>query len=498
MNNRTKPPKSIREKNEGTGRGARGFRLTVETVAFAVLAVYLAGYLLSMLNKPRIAVETVAYGQIDVPTQYSGVIMRDETACYAEESGALYFSYAENEYVKKGSVVCVIKSGEDASSYEREIESINDSLLDRNALYENPARSEEINRLNAKMRSEINRAIPLFMSGQTREVYKFKNALQSDIDTRNEVLLSDSGSALSALFDRKSAFESRLGDATSSYAASTGGIVSYGVDGLESALSPENMMNVSREQTEDPPEITGTAGRQVEAGSPLFKIVNSNTWYLCTYLENELALDWDMGMSKFIYFNEGGSGKILMKITAIERKDDKTYVVFSSSKYLPDFINSRHVKFSLEEETYRGLKVPNMAITEKTALLIPSDYIYEWYGSYGVYVKDGSGLAFKRVNVLSMGKEESWVLQNFDSVKLGDTVYKSEDKRTTVGEEYKIENIKTAPGLYVANSGTAEFKQVSVLKRNEFYSVVERGAGVKSYDTIISDANAVNDNQIIR
>lgn len=476
----------------------------LELVIFIFIAVYLVGFTISSINKPKVTTEVVQFGQIDTPQQFVGVVVRDETITFAGRSGRAHFAYNENEYVKKDTLVCDIKDDENAEALEKEIEALNDNMITQEVLRDgNIAQSEEIKRLNAKIKTDVDAAIPSLLTGGN-DIAKVKYQVEKNINSRNQLILASIDSESSALAGQKDSAEKKLQDSSASYVSNSGGILSYAVDGLENVYTTANINELTMEQIQQAePQTIKTAGdKYVNAGDPIFKVVNSNVWYIAAYLDNEYVVDWEVGINKYLYLKEGErTYQLLMTIDHLAQQGDKTYVVFSSSRYMTDFIGERRIQFSLEDDSHNGLKVPNSALIEKTALEMPSKYIYEYRGSNGIYLPSGSGYAFQRVNVLSKGSEHALVLQEFHNIKLGDTVYANpSDEKTKGNPPFTISEIQTVQGLYVANSGTAEFKQVQVLAANEFYSIIQKGnaLGVKAYDNIITDATTVTDNQIIR
>ncbi len=52
-------------------------------------------------------------------------------------------------------------------------------------------------------------------------------------------------------------------------------------------------------------------------------------------------------------------------------------------------------------------------------------------------------------------------------------------------------------GAYSANRGTAEFKEVTIIKTIDEFVLIESNEKIKVYDNIILDSSQVTENQII-
>ena len=52
-------------------------------------------------------------------------------------------------------------------------------------------------------------------------------------------------------------------------------------------------------------------------------------------------------------------------------------------------------------------------------------------------------------------------------------------------------------GVYFANQGIAEFRQVTVIKTIDEFVLIKSGEELKAYDNIVLDAQSVTENQLI-
>lgn len=84
----------------------RGSHMMMPLLVFAIIALYLVGQIGSLAIKGSdIDVETVAYGTIDTPEVYTGLILREEYVVDSTRDGQPYYQYSQGDYVPKGAVV---------------------------------------------------------------------------------------------------------------------------------------------------------------------------------------------------------------------------------------------------------------------------------------------------------------------------------------------------------------------------------------------------------
>ena len=511
---------NIRQKNINTGiyskrpvkkvykkktrkKGHRAFM----GIMFTILFIYILGYFIVFLTKPHISVETVSYGTIDVPQVFSGIIIRDEKVFESPIDGQPVYAYSENEKIKINSSVCVIKKDDTTDIIEQKIEEIDKDILENQMQRSDLSIfKEDINRIENTIKETMDLYSYKFSDGSMAEVYSLRNRVDNQINMRNNIWLTENNTSVSELNDQKASYESQLAESMANVKSDVSGILSYSVDGMETTLSYDEPANVTEEQTKMNIDITQISKTQsVKTGSPLFKVVKSNLWYLTAYVPSEAATEWKAGSRKVMITTVGEEEvKINVVIDSVEQLDNEAKVVFKSSESLEKIINVRTLDFKIEDEIYEGLKVPNNAIVEKTLLKIPAECIRESNGERGVLKVSGEETKF--VSLIIAKEEEAnpetgegafaYILQDFQTLKLGDVLIKDTGENS---ENYTISEVETASGVYVVNSSVADFRVVNIIASNSEYSIVEAGSlyGLKVYDNIVSDAKNIQESDSV-
>ena len=450
------------------------------------------------INKPSVGVETVNYGSIDVPATLRGIIVRDEVVVESSMEGTPEYNYSENEKVAKNALVCTVKNTGTTQVIEDEIREIDKGILEiQKNRKDFSLFKEDIVRTEKNIENAIDSTLYKFINYNISDVYSLKNQVQTQINLRNQIWLAENTKSTAELSAERDQYESQLQVSQEAIRTNYSGIFSLKIDNFEEIVTPQVRKDISPEQIKmnvQPQYISKSL--DVSSGSPLFKIVKSNTWYVVSNVPNEVSASWKEGDYLDIYTTVDDEEKtVQVKIESMDIGDSSTYVVFVTSRNLIDFLELRTMYFSVKESVYSGFKVPNAAIVERTFLKIPKTFLSNSLDEQGVIKRTSSGDTFQRIKIANSDENYVYVLQDFDSLKIGDVI-------VGVGEEaqtYTIGEVATYKGVYVANSSIAEFTVIDILGQNSDYSIVnaESQFGIKVYDKIVSDAKSVQDEESV-
>ncbi|MEA5084226.1 MAG: HlyD family efflux transporter periplasmic adaptor subunit [Lachnospiraceae bacterium] len=485
---RTKGKKPRRKKNHRV----------LTTVVFSALFIYLIGFLLMFINKPSVGIETVNYGSIDVPATLRGIIVRDEIVVESSMDGTPEYNYSENEKVAKNALVCTVKNTGTTQVIEDEIKKIDKGILDiQKNRKDFSLFKEDIDRTEKNIETSIDSTLYKFINYNISDVYSLKNQIQTQINLRNQIWLAENTKSTAELSAERNQYESQLEVSQETVRTKYSGIFSLKIDNFEEIVTPQVRKDISAEQikmTVQPQYISKSLA--VSAGSPLFKIVKSNTWYVVSNVPNEVSATWKEGDYLDIYTTiEDEEKSVQVKIESMNIGDSTTYVVFVTDRNLIDFLELRTMYFSVKESVYSGFKVPNASIVERTFLKIPKTFLSNSLDEQGVIKRTSSGDTFQRIKIANSDENYVYVLQDFESLKIGDTIVGIGEGAQT----YTIGEVATYKGVYVANSSLAEFTVIDILGQNSDYAIVnaESQFGLKVYDKIVSDAKAVQNEESV-
>ncbi len=477
--------------------GNKGYKILTVAV-FTFLSIYLLGYLIAFISKPSISIETVSYGTINAPASLRGIIVREEMVVKSQIDGQPSYNYAENSRVAKNALVCTVKNGGAAALIEEEIKKIDKSIIEiQKKRKDFSIFREDIERVQKNIENIVDESIYKFGNSNISDMYSVKSRIEDQVKLRNQIWLAENSGSISNLAEEKLSYETRLSENKSYVKAEKSGLVSLKTDGFEDIVTYETVNDIAQEQIKmkvQPQYIS--KNMSVTAGSPLFKLVTSNTWRIVTYIPNETASKWKKGDYLNLYVNvEDEVKSVSVEIESMEERDSLTYTVFVTDKNIIDFLDFRTIDFKAEENIYEGFKIPNEAIVEKTFIKIPKDCVSSSLDDMAVIKRKADGDELIKIKVFKSDEENLYILQDFKELKIGDTIIPPGEN----SQAYILNQVETYKGVYVANSSVAEFTVVDILGSNSEYSVVSAQSryGLKIYDKIVSDARAVESEENI-
>lgn len=481
-------------------RKRKGSHMIMPLIVFAIVAIYLVGQIGNLMSKRSdIDVETVAYGTIDTPEIYKGLILREEYVVKSTRAGQPFYQYSQGDYVPKGAVVCTVKDTNSTDLLEGKLDQIDkDILKSQKTRTDLSAFSEDISRLEDNVTRTVDAYAGRGMKSNLSYMYTMKSQVTSFMSQRNEIWLTENVESLSQLTEEKNIYEQQLAQSQSALTASEAGVLCLSYDGLEETLNPDMAAEVTEKQIGDSKIEYISKAKGVQEGDPLFKIVESNKWYIVAYLPNTSTVGWEAKKTGKVLnmMTEEETYQINTFVEALEVGEKQTKVVFSSYEHMEEFMESRTVSFSLEGAVVEGLKIPNDAIVEKSLMKIPRTCLTESMGNTGVLLVSGEKTKFVDLTVVAGDTDAVYIEQDNGSLKLGDIVLQGTGEEAT---QVTLSELEPHAGVYVANSSTAKFVVIDIVEQNQEYAIVKAGniTGLQPYDTIVSDAKNIQEGQSI-
>ncbi len=470
---------------------------------FILCFVYIIGTSYNFLTKKLVNYDVLSYGTIDTPKSAQGIIIRSEKVYNTDASGVITYDVADNERVKKDTVVCSIKDEATVNRMQAALDDINDSIMKLQAEREDISiYSDDVNKSNATVKNIIDSSAMDYAQMDIGNVYELKSNIQKQLDARNQLLLSESSGELGDLVSQKKEQEELLNSNISRITAEESGIVSYYTDGMETELTPETMLSLSKNATTSFASSENSFKTSVRAGSPAFRLVTSNTWYVAAYIDSDYISDWEKGDTNHVIYAKDNAGKkhslpVVVQEISGDVKSKEKYVVLSVTKDILDFINVRNITFDIEN-TEMGFKIPNAAIAEETLLRIPTAYITD----DKVYKVTGSeeDPTVTEVSVSVSGSDDqtkmSFIPVQLGVINVGDTI-----KKQGSDETFAIADVLNTKGIYIVNTGIAEFKTIDLTNSisNNTHTILDptRNTNIYVYDRIMTDIKNVQKEDMV-
>ena len=231
------------------------------------------------------------------------------------------------------------------------------------------------------------------------------------------------------------------------------GFLVYQTDGYEGVtienLSGENMDSANLKIT--PLKITG----KVEAGTPVYKLITSDSWDLVMDVEKDILSGINEGDRIRVHFEDDDS--YTYGTTSFINNSGKTYLDLKLNDSAERFADQRFIAVELMLSKKTGLKIPNTAIVDKTFFKIPKDYFFKGNDSDDTGVlkqAEGNLSSFVSPTIYYETDDEYYI--DSESLDADDVLIKPDSKST-----YRVgSNTAKLKGVYNINKGYAVFKQI--------------------------------------
>ncbi len=493
-------PKSQPKKKETIRKPYKNYSTgIVAGIFFIVVISYLVVYVMNFFNKTSVPMIEVESGSIEAPVEMDAIIIRNERVYTSSAAGNVYFNYEDLDRVKKGVEICSLRNDEEAQSLENDISALNEEIISsQKRKTDTSIFQPEIQKNNKKIKDYLDNSLSNFAKGNISYVYTVKDTISREINVRNQKMLDVDKNNVKELMSRKSIKESTLSQSISSIAAEESGILAYTVDGLEETLNFETMEALSKEQVKAKVDYSAIkSNKTVSAEDKVFKIVESNEWYIAAYIPNKLMDGFEEGGTKNIYVkNSEAFVPMPAEVFKIDRGETDSYVLFKFTKDMLNFMDRRSLTIKVKEGVHTGMKIPIGAIYERTLLKIPTKFLY---GDESVVKKGAQENEKVSVKIIDKSMEDEgyvYVLQNVNTLKAADIIISAGE----APEEYTLSEIKTVKGVFKTNRGFAEFVEIKYegeLAESNGYVILEQELNTKLnvYDRIVSDTTTIEEGQ---
>ena len=326
-----------------------------------------------------------------------GVAVRNETVLDTTYSGVINYSYQDGEKVSKGNQIAEVYANEQSASAKYKI-----SLLEqeRTALTEAQAQAQSSTvHVDGVGNQVLNAAVELsnvIASNDFGELLAKENALISLVNKKQ--LLTDSGtdftSRIEAINAEISSLQSSLDPNTTVITAPLSGYFVGKVDGYETTLTPDTLDTLSVGQIE---EALANGNHSTE--NYVGKVLNDFEWYFATIIEKKDLSKFREGASLTVDFPFAGVSDIPFTVSSTREEGEQGIVILYCDYVTAGLTGLRGQTAQLNFSSYSGLLVNSRAVRFED-------------GEQGVYVKKGSQIKFRRLNVIFEGN--GYVISKID------------------------------------------------------------------------------------
>lgn len=447
------------------------YRQTGMILLFLAVLYVILNIILYLTKRPA-SIYEVPYGSTAeiLNDSFTGLVLRDETVYYANQSGYLSCYVREGARVSKQSTLYSIDEKGIVSSLLQSLSDENKAISDQDL---------------GEIKSMLSQFSGEFRPESFNEVYEFKYSLSG------KLLDSITSNALDQIKESLDASTFEV------YTAPQTGIVSFAIDGYEGIPGAEQVTN----KLIDPTDYKKTFARSnelVQAQSPIYKIVNGEIWTIVVPLTKEQAESYhDTTRVEIVFKKDNIRAAGTFRVV---KNDEGYFGAVTLNKYLQRYIGDRFVDISIIKDSAMGLKIPKSSVFTEEFYLIPMSFRYcedpatDQFG-FGLEVFNSNGttsVSFITPTVYYSTDEYCYVSKH--DIASGDVLC-IPDKQ----ERYQVNQVGTLQGVYQINSGYTAFKRIEILaEASEYYIVSDKTSnGLYVYDHILLEKHNFNEHDII-
>ena len=333
-------------------------RVFAVVLILALVFIY-AVYLVAKLVQNPTNTFMVTNGKISQEESDIGYIIREETVVKGQNyKNGMVKIKNEGEKVAKGdSVFRYYSSGEEELKNK-----IAELDVEIQSLMQNEKSSfpSDVKLLESQIEKELD---SIYGVNNAQKIQEYKKNINSYI-TKKAKISSPSNSRLKELLSQREEYENRLTSDSENVNAPESGIVSYRVDGLESALTTEDFTKFNKNFLQD---LKLKTGQTVASSEEVGKIINNYQCYIVFNSNTNEAKSSKVGDTIKIRVQNSDTVKASVENIINEDDESKTITVKIAND-VEKLIAYRKISFDIIWWDAEGFRIPNEAIKEENGL----------------------------------------------------------------------------------------------------------------------------------
>lgn len=463
-------------KNKKIVRYKKPLNINVGMIIFAVIFIYLSFSVYTYLRRDKVQFYEVTEGSIVNDRNYTGLIFREEVVHTAPQSGNINYYIREGKRAAAGSRIYSLDETGELGKFLEEHQNEAVTLSPENM---------------SDLKRKLNSFCLTYDDERFSSVYNEKVSLQAAVaEYMNFNVLETLEAQLEA-----------EGIRYQQIYAPQAGIVSYEVDSFD-GVSPTSVTAESFDRSGYQRNVIKSGGL-IEMGTPVYKMVTSETWQLVFPLTEE---DIEEFSEKETLRIRPASADFTIKgdYSRFRGSDGTEFGCLEFDRYMIQFVSDRFLDFEIITDEAQGLKIPVTSVTTKDFYTIPIEYLTrggdadsEEQGFYKeVYSETGeASIVFTPAEIYNstdtyyyVDKREDGPFRNGDYIVMPDS-----------NERFQIGPTAAMEGVYNINKGYVVFRLIETLAGNGEYYIVDKRTsyGLSVYDHIVLDASTVSEGQIV-
>lgn len=333
--------------------------LIILLITLAAILFY--GY--RYVNSP-IKTKTAKLEQLEEIITSDAFVIRNEAVYNAETSGTLYNYITDGARVAKNMQISTVYRGSVDEELIRELNNLDIKIEKLNRRIEqNSTFTKDNSSTENKIENVKNDIITAALNHDISKISEYKSTINYLSGG-----MEDSGvNEVNELIVQKDRMEAQLSGEKTDIYSTISGVFSQNVDGYETILTPESIMNY---RVGDFVQIAATEVRQrvsntVNAGEMVCKVVDNHNWYVMTVVPQEKAQTLKEKKNVFIRFDDLPGDEVSAEVIYVSEEEPdeiNRVVILKSDRYLEGVYSMRSGVMEIIINRYVGYEVPVYAI----------------------------------------------------------------------------------------------------------------------------------------
>ena len=390
---------------------------------FIIICFYI--YRFFFLN---VDTEIIKYGEMEDYFEAKAIVIKNEWTYAFPENAEIIKKANEGERVPFGKKLAEVIKGE---KLDEDLKIKISELDARIKEIENSSEKNFFNDDSTRLQESIDEKVEyikiLSSQGNIEKISEVKEQLSSDLNKKSLISgeKSFSGRNLEQLKKEKAHLEELHDNYMDTIVASSPGIVSYNLDGLEQNLNPENIEKFS---IEDIKSIINSLNNENNKEDKLsgVKIIDNFAWYICMTVEEKLLKGLEEGKRVLLVFKDYANETIKAKIKYIsEPINGEVLVSYEITDNISKYYDIRLADVKVITNQYEGFMVSEKCIVEienHKGVYIIKEGIVKFVAAEVIATDNGYAL------IKNIENKEDAIQVSSGTIKVYDEVVKDTDK----------------------------------------------------------------------
>lgn len=331
------------------------------------------------------------------------VIVRDEIVQTENQVTRVEFIASENMLVRKGDSVAYVYSLEYSEKLINELNNVRKNIQEYHKIILGNELDSQLEVHDLTVRQKALELKSLINRTNRGNLIKLVRQLEEAMSERRQYMSANmrSDTKLTKYYSEENQKISTISGWRATRTAGQDGLVSFYLDGYESALTAETLENLTIDDVRGILAGNGFEKKETRTGTDIYRVVNQNKWYIAA-LSSDTGWNPVLGVT-YSFQVEGYEDKVYMgTVVRVSKTGTSVLAQLEVNDPIGPLIYQRTCNVILGTNL-TGLSVPTRAIAEKN-------------GQYGVWLYDVPGGTFVPVEVISVKNGNALITPLVDGV----------------------------------------------------------------------------------